>query len=1236
MKKVKLLVVVMLIVFTAFSQKVALLDSTIVYDYSSGISEKALKEVYDAYTSENQVSHKMLYFWDNSMWSKYGETNITYNANGDTLMIESYKTIQDTAKNFPADYKKIFLYDKVGNLAQEIYYYNKYDRLGITPNWEESSKDVFYGMGEKVDSIETYVGLKYWQGSGKTYLTYNMLGDVEKETSRIWIPEVKVKKYNEAYYSQNVAGDANYLFSVYNVESTASMNDLEDIYVNKLTEVVNVFVVEDGTEKRYDLSDVGGKSLKAILEGDNGNGTVIKLSDLRHDYHEWFKTIEDDKNTLLNCNIKAGRPFDVLDVVDEYTGFSRNVGSVVLNVTAYRIKAAASLDQLTGYTAADDAVWANIYITDGDDERVERITGVAGKTLNAIFADNNIVISSLSQNHTEKYVDKTGDTKRRKVNVEIITPELENTKVDIYKKLYDTVNYHVYSLTAYNVHSDAQTSDLDVIVTGTDVTSLFVYKSDGSVQEITTNIQGKTLSAILVANSIQISDLATDHKDWMYDENGRRVRLAVNIKEGKDLGAINDVVVTEELYSSGSSDYVNTTYKINTTDWAVLENYTLGNDVEFLDVYIINALGNKERIDLHGVAGKTLAAAMKASGNNESINVDLTQLRDNYGEWFYDKDGKLIYNKFNVKAAVVVNNHPVKIKDNLLTTSGSFVFTNKAYLVESYATATDLASYTIDADVEYLNVYLNNIRHSLHGVAGKTLKAVLIDGDNNENITISLSDLNQKYVEWFVNKETGKADLVNLNLKSVYKINTGLDRKTNQVDYTYTNGKLTSVLTTWYDDNATAEFYNKTNYTLNTEGKIQTEEYLEGTDLSALDKESKNEYTYNTIGSINELTYYKFNGTDYDKKSVKAFYYIAFKAFAGKDQVIMDKDNNGVEDVILNGKSTYILSGNIQSFEWLAADTVLAAGDSVKVTLPVGVHTITLKVTDNNSNIDTDTCIVTIESDTEAPTAPENLTATDVTMTSISLVWDASTDNVGVVGYYIYKNEEIIDTVLMTSFSMIKVLTVSSTIVDLIPDTEYTFFVKAVDLAGNFSDTSNILVISTFADTEAPTAPANLTASDITATGVNLTWDVSTDNIGVAEYYVLQDGVIVDTVTETSLLMTELSPETEYVFTVKAADAAGNISEASNAVTVNTLTGINDIAQLKVDIYPNPVSDRLNIIVGSIDATVQITDINGQVVKILDKEKGTYSIDMTDFKAGIYFVKVVVGNKVSVNKIIKK
>lgn len=92
-------------------------------------------------------------------------------------------------------------------------------------------------------------------------------------------------------------------------------------------------------------------------------------------------------------------------------------------------------------------------------------------------------------------------------------------------------------------------------------------------------------------------------------------------------------------------------------------------------------------------------------------------------------------------------------------------------------------------------------------------------------------------------------------------------------------------------------------------------------------------------------------------------------------------------------------------------------------------------------------------------------------------------------------------------------------------------------------------------DTEAPTAPTNLTASNPTSNSIDLSWNASTDNIGVVSYDIHVDGSFAYNTTGTSYTAVGLASDTNFCFTVYARDAADNISAVSNQSCETTLEG---------------------------------------------------------------------------------
>jgi len=89
-------------------------------------------------------------------------------------------------------------------------------------------------------------------------------------------------------------------------------------------------------------------------------------------------------------------------------------------------------------------------------------------------------------------------------------------------------------------------------------------------------------------------------------------------------------------------------------------------------------------------------------------------------------------------------------------------------------------------------------------------------------------------------------------------------------------------------------------------------------------------------------------------------------------------------------------------------------------------------------------------------------------------------------------------------------------------------------------------------DTTPPSAPTGLTASGTTSSSTTLSWAASTDNVGVAGYDVYRNGSQIATTGATSYTDSGLAPATSYSYTVKAYDAAGNVSAASNTAAVTT------------------------------------------------------------------------------------
>ena len=183
--------------------------------------------------------------------------------------------------------------------------------------------------------------------------------------------------------------------------------------------------------------------------------------------------------------------------------------------------------------------------------------------------------------------------------------------------------------------------------------------------------------------------------------------------------------------------------------------------------------------------------------------------------------------------------------------------------------------------------------------------------------------------------------------------------------------------------------------------------------------------------------------------------------------------------------------------------------------------------------------------DIDAPSIPAGLQASAASSTAIDLSWSASSDNVGVTGYELRRDGAIVATVPETNYADM----------GLQPATAYSYTVSARDAAGNVSAPSSVAQATTLAapDTEAPSTPANLQGIATTSSIIALTWDASTDNVGVSGYDVRRDGNFVATVPGNGFNDFGLTQNSTYSYDVVAFDAAGNRSQASAAVAVTTL-----------------------------------------------------------------------------------
>ena len=181
--------------------------------------------------------------------------------------------------------------------------------------------------------------------------------------------------------------------------------------------------------------------------------------------------------------------------------------------------------------------------------------------------------------------------------------------------------------------------------------------------------------------------------------------------------------------------------------------------------------------------------------------------------------------------------------------------------------------------------------------------------------------------------------------------------------------------------------------------------------------------------------------------------------------------------------------------------------------------------------------------DAEAPAAPAQAASSEVTKTTATVTWTASTSD-DVAYYRVFANGELVAELGPDATSCV--------LDGLNPGTDYEVKVIAYDAHHNAS-TAATCSFTTAGDTEAPTVPGDVTTSEVTSDSVTVTWTPSSDDSAVTAYKVLVNGELVATLgaDATSYKISGLEAGTAYDIQVLAVDAAGNESEAAT-VSVTT------------------------------------------------------------------------------------
>lgn len=286
-----------------------------------------------------------------------------------------------------------------------------------------------------------------------------------------------------------------------------------------------------------------------------------------------------------------------------------------------------------------------------------------------------------------------------------------------------------------------------------------------------------------------------------------------------------------------------------------------------------------------------------------------------------------------------------------------------------------------------------------------------------------------------------------------------------------------------------------------------------------------------------------------------------------------------------------------------------------------------------------------VVTDTETPTAPANLIATNVTTTSVDLSWTAATDNIGVAGYDIYKNGTYTATTTNTSYAA----------TGLSAATTYSFYTKAKDAAGNVSTASNTInattneivvgddlpMVSAISITVTPSGRRYYVKSTINVTSggnpvsnafVEFTWSGSYS--GTVSGYTDATGNFVSTSAKISL--------SSITVTINDISAASYYWDIAASEVTESYTSFANIASIEATTYPDPCTSELNFVIESENvsiATITLFDLTSKQVvnKQVEIIQGYNDIQLNTetLKTGTYIYRIVTDKAINSGKIIK-
>lgn len=321
------------------------------------------------------------------------------------------------------------------------------------------------------------------------------------------------------------------------------------------------------------------------------------------------------------------------------------------------------------------------------------------------------------------------------------------------------------------------------------------------------------------------------------------------------------------------------------------------------------------------------------------------------------------------------------------------------------------------------------------------------------------------------------------------------------------------------------------------------------------------------------------------------------RAYAGLDKTVWESNNSGGAEVVLDGSRSQNPVGSTTSYVWTIQGAEIATGESPAVSLPIGIHNITLTLNDGAGNLSSDEVVVTVKEVSGIWLEAE--------CGVVGSLWNVETDNNASNSTYVTiqpgnnssASAPSNATGLLTyTFNAAESGNYTVYLRVICPTANDDSFYLKMD-NGSFVSWNGITISNSWVWVASPTT-------------YNLTAGTHTFTIGYRE-----DGTKLDKIwiTNGNTAPEGLGPD------------AGNCSPNST----------NSASFSAVSVYPNPVKDLLYISLPDSPASILIYDVNGNVVWQQQLNGDALPINVSGYKKGIYFVKITSRNQSLVTKLIK-